>query len=115
MEYVGTILVNAWGALPTVLHLYNAIKHESPNADFPAWEDLDAMIKIHGKESVPFLSSLRDKIQDNILAINIDYFALHRRCFDLLRDIRTALHSDFVKFLGSPMYLEKENQLPFLH
>lgn len=63
---------------------------------------------------VPFISSLQEKIQADILALNLDYFALHMRCIDLLRDIHSSLHLDFVKFLQAPNYLEKESQLPFL-
>jgi hypothetical protein len=214
LEEAGITLVNAWGSLPSVLHLYNAVKHESPNASFPPWEDLEAVINMHSKERifvgdypdnpdqylkrfclvmgwsasifvphrregrntiqtqtpaskrgpremtttsattnifkpqycekevssdvtfrriqrllstssnkqqraspflpVPFISTLQEKIQADILALNIDYFALHRRCIDLLRNIRSALHLDFVKFLQEPNYLEKESQLPFL-
>ena len=63
---------------------------------------------------VPFISSLQKKIQADILALNIDYFALHMRCTDLLRDIHSTLHSDFVKYLQAPNYIEKESELPFL-
>lgn len=220
MQEAGSILVNAWGSLPSVMHLYNAIKQESPKDDFPLWEDVEAVIQIQGKDRVfvgdypksvnecfkrfclvmgysasifapnrregrntpqtqtpaskrgpremtttsavsdvfrgeycdgdekskatlqkietllnksttldkdpqtsknrPYqvtmsslLSALQKRIQADILALNIDYFALHMRCIDLLRDIYIKLDADFRKFLG-PGYLEKENQLPFL-
>jgi hypothetical protein len=64
--------------------------------------------------AVPFISSLQEKVQSDILTLNIDYIALHIRCFDLLRNIHTTLHSDFVKYLRSPNYIEKESELPFL-
>jgi hypothetical protein len=214
LQDTGITLVNAWGSLPTVLHLYNAVKHESPNQEFPVWEDLEAVINIHGKNrifigdypcdpehyfkrfclvmgwsasmlasnrregrntiqsqtpasnrgpremiatsavtkifkpqycdnkansdvtfhriqellresstkqqraspflAVPFISSLQEKVQSDILTLNIDYIDLHMRCFDLLRNIHTTLHSDFVKYLQSPNYIEKESELPFL-
>lgn len=214
LQDTGITLVNAWGSLPTVLHLYNAVGHESPNQDFPEWEDLEAVIDIQGKDRifigdyptdpeqyfkrfclvmgwsvsmfasnrrggrdtkqsqtpaskrgpremtalsaitkifkprfcdneassdvtfhriqellrdsstkqqhastflpVPFISALQNKVQDDILALNIDYIALHMRCFDLLRNIHTTLHADFSKYLESPNYIEKESELPFL-
>ncbi|KAI9051967.1 hypothetical protein LZ554_004221 [Drepanopeziza brunnea f. sp. 'monogermtubi'] len=49
MEEVGSAVVNAWGALVAVTHLYNAVKQESPEGDFPLWEDLEAVIKVQGK------------------------------------------------------------------
>jgi hypothetical protein len=65
--------------------------------------------------AVPFISSLqKEKIQADILALNIDYSALHMRCIDLLRNIHSTLHLDFVKFLQEPNYLGKESQLPLL-
>ncbi|KAH8594164.1 hypothetical protein B0O99DRAFT_180943 [Bisporella sp. PMI_857] len=63
---------------------------------------------------VPFISFLQENIQADILALNIDYFALHMRCIDLLRNIYSTLHLDFVKFLQEPNYLGKESQLPLL-
>ncbi|RDW57796.1 hypothetical protein BP5796_12597 [Coleophoma crateriformis] len=213
LQELGVTLVNAWGSLPSILHLYNAVKHESP--DFPRWHDLEAVIDIHSKERIfigeppsdpehylkrfalvmgtsasmlapnrregrntrpvtassrgpremigisaitkiflpqycdqgaspditfhriqellrgsskkelqaardspllliPFLTGLQEKVQMDILALNIDYLALHMRCYKLLRNIHTVLDSDFKKFLQSPDYIEKESQLPFL-
>jgi hypothetical protein len=214
LQEAGIVLVNAWGSLPTVLHLYNAVQHESPNDDFPRWEDLEAVINIHSKEiifvgdypgnpaeylkrfclmmgwsasifaansregrntnrtqtpaskrgpreittisaitdifgsqyckgdarsdvtfhriqrllcaslnkqqlaspflPVPFISALQEAVQTDILALNIDYFALHMRCWNLLREIQSTLHEDFVKFIQTSDYLEKESQLPFM-
>ncbi|KAI9737302.1 MAG: hypothetical protein M1818_005835 [Claussenomyces sp. TS43310] len=222
MQEAGTTLANAWGSLPAVMHLYNAVKQESPGNDFPLWEDLEAVIRIQGKERifigdypknakeylnrfcllmgvsatnfainrqettpgqaklkaakrgprqatdisdvnrafrdqylfqpgrsdvtfhrvekllgpikdskgknsqastkksvtqpltpVPFLSSLQDCVQADILALNINYVSLHMCCFDLLRDVHVKLDAYFKKYIGGE-YLEKENQLPFL-
>ena len=60
-----------------------------------------------------FLSAFRDALQADVLALNVDYFALHIRCVDLLRDIYVNLDADFLKYLG-PGYIEKESELPFL-
>jgi hypothetical protein len=225
MQEAGTTLVNAWGSLPSTLHLYNALKHECPPATFHPWQDLDALIRIQSpqrifvgdcptttaeyikrfclvmgysaamlapnrrggrntpqtqtpasmrgprqmtatsavadvfldqygapfgaskaepevtfakietlldevrggavktsnnrKNKLPplttaaFLSALRDALQADILALNVDYFALHIRSVDLLRDIYVKLDADFLKYLG-PRYIEKESELPFL-
>jgi hypothetical protein len=224
MQEAGTILVNAWGSLPSIMHLYNATKQEFLSNSFHPWEDIEAVIDIQGKERIfvgdyptstdeyikrfcivmgysatmfapnrrggrntpqtqtpasrrgprqmtatsaaadvflgqyaaafgastaapevtfakietflnqargnqqktgdrkkklpplttsSFLSSLKDSIQADILALNIDYFALHIRCVDLLRDIYIKLNSDFLKYLGTG-YLEGESELPFL-
>jgi hypothetical protein len=220
LQEVGVLLVNAWGSLPSVMHLYNAVKHESLDFNFPSWDDVEAVIKIQGKErifvgdyptcpedymkrfdlvlgysasmfaanrrkggktpqaqtpaskrgprttivtsaiadifrgqycdsnirpevtfqriedlinastqnkkagtgkshkpraltTVSFLSSLQGYIQSDILALNIDYFALHIRCIDLLRNIYIKLDAEFLKFLG-PQYLDVESQLAFL-
>jgi hypothetical protein len=227
MQETGTILVNAWGSLPTITHLYNAIKQESqsPANTFHPWVDVESIIKVQTPQRIfignpptttaeyikrfclvmgysasmfasnrregrstpqtqtpaskrgprqmtatsavadvfmgqyaaafgasaeraegtfakaealledlrggapktgndrksklaplmtaSFLSALRDAVQADILALNIDYFALHIRCVDLLRDIYVRLDADFVKYLG-PGYIEKESELPFL-
>lgn len=224
MQEAGTTLVNAWGSLPSIMHLYNATKQESPVDSFPPWQDIEAIFKIQGKERIfvgdyptftdeyikrfclvmgysasmfapnrrggrntpltqtpaskrgprqmtatsavadvfqgqygaafgastalpeatfakietlleeargsppktgnrknkplalttsSFLSSLRDAVEADILALNIDYFALHIRCVDLLRDLYVKLDADFLRYL-SPGYIEKESQLPFL-
>jgi hypothetical protein len=223
MQEVGTTLVNAWGSLPSIMHLYNAVKQESSPDNFYPWEDVEAVMSIQGKERIfigdypsttdeyikrfclvmgysasmfasnrregrntvqtqtpasrrgprqmtatsaiadifmdqyaaafgaspehpeatfakietfldksrmsnfkgsknkklppqttsSFLLSLRDAVQADILALNIDYFALHIRCVDLLRDIYVKLDPDFLKYLG-PGYIEKETELPFL-
>ena len=73
----------------------------------------DRKSKLAPLTTASFLSALRDAVQADILALNIDYFALHIRCVDLLRDIYVRLGADFVKYLG-PGYIEKESELPFL-
>ena len=45
--------------------------------------------------------------------MKFDYFAMHRRCWQLLRKLNECLGDDFKKDLGAE-YLEREDQLPFV-
>jgi hypothetical protein len=72
--------------------------------------DKDRKSKLATLTTGSFLSNLRDAVLADILALNIDYFALHIRCVDLLRDIYVKLNANFVKYLGSG-YVEKEGEL----
>ncbi|KAJ3154086.1 hypothetical protein HDU86_005011 [Geranomyces michiganensis] len=45
--------------------------------------------------------------------IRFDYMRMHNRCMDVLRDLHTAVDSDFTKYHG-PGYMENETQLAWL-
>jgi hypothetical protein len=62
---------------------------------------------------VQLLEALFDAISDEVTILKFDYFAMHRRCWQVLRTLNEHLGDDFKKFLGAG-YLEREDQLPFV-
>jgi hypothetical protein len=62
---------------------------------------------------VELLEALFDAISDEVTILKFDYFAMHRRCWQLLRQLNEHLGDDFKKYLGAG-YLEREDQLPFV-
>jgi hypothetical protein len=62
---------------------------------------------------VELLEALFDAISDEVTILKFDYFAMHRRCWRLLRTLNKHLGDDFKKYLGAG-YLEREDQLPFV-
>ncbi|CAM6128099.1 unnamed protein product [Calypogeia fissa] len=51
LQECGIFVVNSCGtSVPNIVHLYNAVKSESVGDDFPLWQDLEAIIRIQGKE-----------------------------------------------------------------
>jgi hypothetical protein len=70
-----------------------------------------------GKEQslnpVELLEALFDAVSDEVTILKFDYFAMHRRCWQVLRKLNEHLGDDFKKYLGAG-YLEREDQLPFV-
>jgi hypothetical protein len=52
LQEAGVTVVTARGSLPTVLHLYNAVKQELAEVGFPLWEDAENVIQIQSKEQI---------------------------------------------------------------
>ncbi|KAI6712291.1 hypothetical protein JHW43_005211 [Diplocarpon mali] len=156
----------------------SAVKHDAPAGDITLWKDIEAVIRIQGKERVfigdypkaldeyhkrggqeksfkawpeisdqriehhqyfpgsaetaepkndtketelqtraltpmAALSLLQYRIQSGIFALNIDYFSLHMRCFDLLCDLLVKLRRQLEKHIIDVQW-DHETQLPFL-
>jgi hypothetical protein len=62
---------------------------------------------------VELLEALFDAVSDEVTILKFDYFDMHRRCWQLLRQLHEHLGDDFKKYLGAG-YLEREDQLPFV-
>lgn len=62
---------------------------------------------------VELLEALFDAVSDEVTILKFDYFDMHRRCWQLLRQLNEHLGDDFKKYLGAG-YLEREDQLPFV-
>ena len=62
---------------------------------------------------VELLEALFDAMSDEVTILKFDYFAMHRRCWAVLRALNRGLGDDLKKYNGSG-YLEHENQLPFV-
>ncbi|RFU35972.1 hypothetical protein B7463_g368, partial [Scytalidium lignicola] len=51
MEEIGLRMVNSWGAIMAVAHIYNMIRQEIPEKGL-IWEDMDALISINTPENL---------------------------------------------------------------
>ena len=52
-------------------------------------------------------------IDEELPQLTFDYFAFHRTCWRLLRQVQQSLHQDLLRYY-QPGYIEKENQLSWL-
>jgi hypothetical protein len=62
---------------------------------------------------VQLLTCVREGVAAEEMHLNFDYFGLHERGITLLRDVRTAVHDDLVRFFGDPC-LDEEALLPHI-
>lgn len=56
------------------------------------------------------LAALRERMIDEEPRLIFNYFGMHQRCVELMRLIRTEIHSNLVQYFGEK-YLESEYQL----
>ena len=66
-----------------------------------------------GIRPIQLLNALLEAIQSEIPELTFNHFRLHTVSWRLLRDIKQAIDPDLRKYYG-PMYIEQENQLPFV-
>jgi hypothetical protein len=83
LQEAGAALVCAWGDLPAVIHLYNAVKQEFPG-NIPPWQDIEVIIKIQGKERI-FVGDFPKNAEDYfkrfclVMGYSASMFAPNRR------------------------------------
>ena len=64
-------------------------------------------------DAVKLLWSLRTGLDEEALHLHFDYMAMHERCWEFLRHLRTSLHADFemAKDVAGEDYTRKEDDL----
>ncbi|KAF7186234.1 hypothetical protein HII31_12476, partial [Pseudocercospora fuligena] len=62
---------------------------------------------------IQLLTIVREGVAAEELHLLFDYFAIHRKGYEILQTLQTRLHDRFVKYFG-PAYLEDKVQLPFI-
>lgn len=63
--------------------------------------------------TIQLIKTLEASLINDAFAYNVDYFTLHMRCYQLLRNIKGEMDSVFTQHFG-PHYVQKESQLPML-
>jgi hypothetical protein len=86
---------------------------ETPTSEVRREQRRERWSKQQSLSPVELLEALFDAVSDEVTILKFDYFAMHRRCWQLLRRLNEDLDDDFKKYLGAE-YLEREDQLPFV-
>src|SRR5271155_646389 len=86
---------------------------ETPKSEVRREQRRQRWSKQQSLSPVELLEALFDAISDEVTILKFDYFAMHRRCWELLRALNKRLSDDFKNYLGAG-YLEREDQLPFV-
>jgi hypothetical protein len=67
--------------------------------------------KSHKLSPLQLLESLRPALETEEPALRFDYFSMHVRCFQILRQVRDEIDQDLRNYFGDK-YIENDTQLP---
>jgi hypothetical protein len=70
--------------------------------------------KSHKLTVLQLLETLRDSTAAEQYMLRLDYFALHKRCFLILRELRNSLDEEFLENFNSRDFVDDDTELMFM-